>query len=82
MYVPSDPIDDDRCKQVQLVYKLWLVVACGSWCFCAFRVGMENRQRRILIKERLQNHEFCFCVVFAQLTYQFLCFCFEACSDT
>ena len=29
---------------------------------------MENRQRIILIKERLQNLEFCFCVVFAQHT--------------
>lgn len=36
--------------------------------FLCFRVGVENRQRRILINERLQNHVFCFCIVFAQHT--------------
>ena len=37
MYVPSDPIDDDRYKQIQLG---------GSWCFCAsglgWRIGKEE----------------------------------------
>lgn len=81
MYVPSDPIDDDRCKQVQLVYKLWLVTSLWLLVFLCFRVGMENRQRIILIKERLQNLEFLFLCCFCP-AYQFLCFCFEACSDT
>lgn len=74
------PIDDDRCKQVQLVYQLCLVMSLWLLVFLCFRVGMEKRRRRILIKERLQNHEFlflCFCPA-----YQFSCFCFEACSDT
>lgn len=30
MYVPSDPIDDDRYKQIQLG---------GSWCFCGSGLG-------------------------------------------